>query len=73
MKYVTLKLTYSEVKTVYKALEFLLDWDKGRLHADVDSEETKKNFEEEMERCMILLDFDGAVYEAWKEAHKEEE
>lgn len=71
MKKVTIELTCSEVKAIYRALGILKRWDEEQLQRDLLGEETKKRCEMEMETCMILLDFDGAVYEAWKEAQKE--
>ncbi len=73
MKKVTIELTYGEINTIYRALNVLLASDKEQLQSKLWCEEVKKNFESEMERCMILLDFDGAVYEAWKEAYEEED
>lgn len=70
MKKVTIELTYGEIGTIYRALNVLLVSDKEKLQRNLLSKEAKKNFESEVERCMILLDFDGAVYEAWKEAHE---
>lgn len=72
MKNVTIELTYGEIKTIYRALNVLLASDKEQLQRKLWSEGAKKNIEHEMETCMELLDFDGTVYEAWKEAHKEE-
>ena len=70
MKKVTIELTYGEIETIYRALNVLLASDKEQLQRKLWSEEAKKNLELEMEICMILLDFDGAVYEAWKEAYE---
>lgn len=68
MKKVTIELTYGEINTIYRALNVLLASDKEQLQRKLWCEKVKKNFESEIETCMILLDFDGAVYEAWKEA-----
>lgn len=70
MKKVTIELTYGEINTIYRALNVLLASDKEQLQRDLIGEETKKRWEREIETCMILLDFDGAVYEAWKEAYE---
>lgn len=70
MKKVTIELTYGEINTIYRALNVLLASDKEKLQRNLLSKEAKKIFESEVERCMILLDFDGAVYEAWKDAYE---
>lgn len=69
MKKVTIELTHGEIKTIYKALNVLLKRDKELMRREVLSAGAKKNLDHEMETCMIMLDFDGAVYEAWKEAY----
>lgn len=73
MKKVTVELTYSEVKTIYKALNALLRQDREQMKRDLLSEGAKKNLEHEIETCMILTDFDGESYKAFAEAHKQEE
>lgn len=70
MKKVTIELTYGEIDAIYRALNVLLKRDKEQMKRDLLSEGTKKNLEHEMETCMILLDFGGAVYEAWKDAYE---
>ena len=69
MKTTTITLTETEVRTVYKALKALLEQNRKQVKRDLLSEGAKKNLELEMERCMILLDFDGEVFEAWKRMH----
>lgn len=75
MKNITIELTYDEVKTIYRALGVLKAWDEEQLQRKLYCKKIKENLAEEIETCMELLEFDGKVYkackEAWMEAWKE--
>lgn len=71
MKNITIELTYDEVKTIRRALRVLKKWDEEQLQRKLYCKEAKENLAKEIETCMELLKFDGAVYEAWKKAWME--
>lgn len=71
MKNITIELTYKEVRTICGALRLLKAWDKEQLQRKLYCKEVKENIAKEMETCMELLEFDGKVYKACKEARKE--
>lgn len=68
MKNITIELTYDEVK----AIGVLKAWDEeqitGLLHRKLYCKKIKENLAEKIETCMELLEFDGKVYKACKEA-----
>lgn len=68
MKNITIELTYKEVSTIRRALCVLTVHDKEQLQRELYTKEAKESFEKEIETCMELLELDGKVYKAWKEA-----